>query len=70
VRRPQVFILDEIWNGLDSAFRRALRLLLTDMTQAGTTLVAIAHEEGDDIVALTPRVCTIENGRIIEARRL
>jgi len=70
VRRPQIFILDEIWNGLDSAFRRALRFLLTDMTVAGTTLVAIAHDEDDDIVALTPRVCTIENGRILEARRL
>lgn len=70
VRRPQVFILDEIWNGLDGAFRRALRLLLANMTNAGTTLVAIAHDEDDDIVALTPRVCTIEHGRILEARRL
>jgi molybdate transport system ATP-binding protein len=69
VRRPQIFILDEIWNGLDSTFRRALRLLLANMTEAGTTLVAIAHDEDDDIVALTPRVCTIENGRIREERR-
>jgi molybdate transport system ATP-binding protein len=69
VRRPQIFVLDEIWNGLDGAFRSALRLLLTTMTQAGTTLVAIAHDEDEDIVALTPRVCTIENGRIREERR-
>jgi molybdate transport system ATP-binding protein len=69
VRRPSIFILDEIWNGLDGAFRRALRPLLANMTGAGTTLVAIAHDEDDDIVALTPRVCTIENGRIHEQRR-
>jgi molybdate transport system ATP-binding protein len=68
VRRPAIFILDEIWNGLDADFRRALRLLLANMTASGTTLVAIAHDE-DDIVALTPRVCTIENGTVREERR-
>jgi molybdate transport system ATP-binding protein len=69
VRRPAIFILDEIWNGLDGTFRQALRLLLADMAKAGTTLVAIAHDEDDDIVALTPRVCTIENGTIRAERR-
>lgn len=69
VRRPAIFILDEIWNGLDSAFRRSLRSLLAEMTKAGTTLVAIAHDDDDDIAALTPRVCTIENGRIYEEKR-
>jgi molybdate transport system ATP-binding protein len=69
VRRPAIFILDEIWNGLDADFRRALRLLLANMTASGTTLVAIAHDEDDDIVALTPRVCTIENGAVREERR-
>jgi predicted ABC-type transport system involved in lysophospholipase L1 biosynthesis ATPase subunit len=39
------------------------------MTKAGTTLVAIAHDDDDDIAALTPRVCTIENGRIYEEKR-
>ncbi|MGD0473084.1 MAG: ATP-binding cassette domain-containing protein [Candidatus Velthaea sp.] len=69
VRRPDIFILDEIWNGLDTVFRGALRALLGDMANAGTTLVAIAHDEDDDIVALTPRICTIENGTIREERR-
>lgn len=69
VRRPAIFILDEVWNGLDGAFRVALRQLLTEMTAAGTTLVAIAHQEDDDIAALTPRVCTIENGTIREEQR-
>jgi molybdate transport system ATP-binding protein len=68
VRRPAIFILDEIWNGLDTDFRRALRLLLANMTASGTTLVAIAHDEDDDIVALTPRVCTVENGAVREER--
>ena len=39
------------------------------MTGTGTTLVVIAHEEDDDIAALTPRVCFIENGAIREERR-
>jgi molybdate transport system ATP-binding protein len=69
VRRPAIFLLDEIWNGLDGAFRAALRTLLEDMTAQGTTLVAIAHDEDDDIVALTTRVCTIENGTIREQPR-
>jgi molybdate transport system ATP-binding protein len=69
VRRPAVFILDEVWNGLDAAFRVALRGLLVEMTAAGTTLVVVAHEEDDDIAALTPRICVIENGTIREERR-
>jgi molybdate transport system ATP-binding protein len=71
VRQPAIFILDEIWNGLDAEFRAALRLLLGDMTAAGTTLVAIAHEEDDEIVTLTQRVYRIENGtlREVDGRR-
>lgn len=69
VRRPDIFILDEIWNGLDAAFREALRALLDDMANGGTTLVVIAHDEDDDVAALTRRVCTIEHGTVREERR-
>jgi molybdate transport system ATP-binding protein len=65
VRRPVIFILDEAWNGLDAAFRTALRALLTDLAATGTTLVTVAHDEDDDIVAaLSPRVCSIEDGHV------
>ncbi len=66
VRRPEIFILDEIWNGLDAAFRAALQSLLTTMSGAGTTLVTIAHETDADIAALTRRVYTIEGGIVAE----
>jgi molybdate transport system ATP-binding protein len=69
VRRPEIFILDEVWNGLDSAFRTALLDLLAELATTGTTLVVIAHDEDDAIAALTPRTCTIENGTIREERR-
>ena len=55
--------------GLDAAFRGALRGLLDEMMAAGTTLVAIAHDEDEDIVALTRRVCIIENGTISVEQR-
>jgi molybdate transport system ATP-binding protein len=67
VRRPDIFILDEIWNGLDAEFRGRLRTVLDELMGSGTTLVAIAHEDDDEIVALTPRICSIANGRIHES---
>jgi ABC-type molybdenum transport system ATPase subunit/photorepair protein PhrA len=66
VRRPDVYVLDEVWNGLDAVFRRDLHALLAEMADAGTTFVFIAHEEDDEIAALTQRSCTIENGAIQE----
>jgi molybdate transport system ATP-binding protein len=63
VRRPEIFILDEVWNGLDAGFRVALHALLTEMTAAGTTLVAIAHDD-EDLLGLTHRVYTIDGGSI------
>jgi hypothetical protein len=41
-----------------------LRELLTDMAGAGTTIVAIAHDEADDLGPLGRRVCTIVDGGI------
>jgi molybdate transport system ATP-binding protein len=69
VRRPAIFILDEVWNGLDSAFGARLIELLGEMAASGTTLVVIAHDEDATIAALTPRICTIEDGSIREERR-
>jgi molybdate transport system ATP-binding protein len=66
VRRPAILILDEVWNGLDVAFRTRLRSLLDELADGGTTLVAIAHEDDGDITALTPRVCEIDGGQVRE----
>ncbi len=69
VRHPSIFILDEVWNGLDAAFRTALHALLLDVARAGTTLVVIAHDEDDELAALAARVCTLENGRVTTHQR-
>ena len=47
VRAPALLILDEVWNGLDAAFRERLDARLRDLAAAGTTLMLIAHHAGD-----------------------
>jgi ABC-type molybdenum transport system ATPase subunit/photorepair protein PhrA len=64
VRTPELLILDETWNGLDSAFRAALIALLGDMTARGTTLVTIAHDDDEAVAALVTRTCTIAAGHL------
>ncbi len=48
VRRPVLLILDEVWNGLDAAFRAQLEVVLRELAAGGTTLVLIAHHAGDE----------------------
>jgi ABC-type molybdenum transport system ATPase subunit/photorepair protein PhrA len=63
VRRPDVLILDEIWSGLDAAFRAQLDVLLVEQLAQGTTLVAISHHD-DDLPPYVRRAYTIEDGRL------
>ena len=63
VRRPDVLILDEIWSGLDAAFRMQLDVLLDELLAHGTTLVAISHHD-DDLPSYLRRAYVIEDGRL------
>jgi molybdate transport system ATP-binding protein len=47
VRPPALLILDEVWNGLDAAFRDRLETRLHGLANEGTTLLLIAHHAGD-----------------------
>jgi molybdate transport system ATP-binding protein len=55
VRPPAILILDEVWNGLDRAFRARLRDVLDRRIAMGTTLLTIAHEPGDEPSFITRR---------------
>jgi len=54
VRPPALLILDEVWNGLDAAFRERLEARLHGLADDGTTLLLIAHH-ADDLPALIVR---------------
>jgi molybdate transport system ATP-binding protein len=47
VRPPALLILDEVWNGLDAAFRERLEARLHELAAGGTTLLLIAHHADD-----------------------
>jgi ABC-type molybdenum transport system ATPase subunit/photorepair protein PhrA len=65
VARPELLILDEVWGGLDAAFRAALLPLLDELAAAGTTLLAISHHE-DDVPALVRRAFIVADGGVRE----
>ncbi len=67
VREPDIFLLDEVWNGLDSAFRKLLLELLTRLAGRGTTIVTIAHEATDDL-PFARRAYTLAAGKLSEER--
>ena len=67
VRAPALFILDEVWNGLDAGFRSLLETRLRALAGSGTTLVLIAHRE-DDLPALVERRFALDAGRLHRTR--
>ncbi len=67
VRPPALFLLDEVWNGLDAAFRSLLEARLLALAQTGTTLLLIAHHE-TDLPALIVRRFELDAGRLHRTR--
>jgi molybdate transport system ATP-binding protein len=67
VRPPALFVLDEVWNGLDAGFRAQLEAELRRLADAGTTLLLIAHHEAD-LPALVVRRFTLDAGRLHRTR--
>lgn len=61
VRPPALFILDEVWNGLDSHFKDLLGGLLEELAAEGTTLLLIAHHDAD-LPALIRRTFGLSDG--------
>jgi molybdate transport system ATP-binding protein len=67
VRPPALFILDEVWNGLDASFRTLLEAQVQQLAGSGTTLLLIAHHE-DDLPALVERRFALDAGRLHRTR--
>lgn len=67
VRPPALFVLDEVWNGLDAAFRGQLEARLRSLADGGTTLLLIAHHE-EDLPALVERRFALDAGRLDRTR--
>ena len=62
VRRPAIFILDEVWNGLDVQFHARFGSLLAELATGGTTLLLIAHHEEDLPDVIVRRFTIVERG--------
>lgn len=67
VRPPALFVLDEVWNGLDAAFRALLEARLQRLAASGTTLLLIAHHDAD-LPALVVRHFELDAGRLHRTR--
>jgi ABC-2 type transport system ATP-binding protein len=64
VNRPRVLFLDEPTRGLDPASARALRGLIGELSQAGTTIFLTTHDL-EDADALCQRVGFLAGGRLV-----
>lgn len=67
VRPPALFVLDEVWNGLDAGFRAQLETHLRTLAGSGTTLLLIAHHE-EDLPAIVERRFALDAGRLDRTR--
>jgi molybdate transport system ATP-binding protein len=67
VRPPALFILDEVWNGLDASFRTLLEAQVAQLAGGGTTLLLVAHHE-DDLPSLVERRFALDAGRLHRTR--
>jgi molybdate transport system ATP-binding protein len=63
VHAPELLILDEVWAGLDVAFRAALAELLETLVADGTTLMLISHHD-EDLPPYVQRSYVIAGGRL------
>ncbi|WP_169734483.1 ATP-binding cassette domain-containing protein [Mesoplasma photuris] len=65
----KILIIDEIFSGLDSRWRRKIKNLIVDLKNKDLTVILISHEV-NEITDLANRVLHFENGRIINDFKL
>jgi ABC-type molybdenum transport system ATPase subunit/photorepair protein PhrA len=65
VNDPQILLLDEALDGLDSASREQFHAILARIAARGTSLVVVSHHQSDYPPFLTHRL-QLERGRIVE----
>ena len=61
---PRLLVLDEPANGLDPAGKRQVHRVLTDLADAGVTVVLSSHRM-DDLAALCDEVTLLSAGRVV-----
>jgi ABC-2 type transport system ATP-binding protein len=61
---PRLLVLDEPANGLDPAGKRQVHQVLTDLADAGSTVVLSSHRM-DDLAALCDEVTLLSAGRVV-----
>ena len=59
---PKVLLLDEVSSGLDEKTKTLLRTFLTDLHQAGVTLIEVTHDQRE--IEAAGRLLTIVEGRL------
>ena len=59
---PKVLLLDEVSSGLDEKTKTLLRTFLTDLHQAGVTLIEVTHDKRE--IETAGRLLTIVEGRL------
>jgi len=64
LRSPRLLILDEPTNGLDPQGINEVRVLLTELNNAGTTVFLSSHQLGE-VEQLCTRIGVINRGRIV-----
>lgn len=65
INQPKVILADEPTGNLDSKTSIEIMSLLTELHQAGQTIVMVTHEE--DIAEYAQRVVRMKDGQVIEA---
>jgi len=63
VHRPQLLILDEVFDGLDAQFRSELAALFDALAQ-DTSIILVSHHDGDALSCITHRM-HIADGRAV-----
>jgi putative ABC transport system ATP-binding protein len=63
INKPSVILADEPTGNLDSKTSKEIMLLLTELHQAGQTIVMVTHE--DDIASYAQRTIRMKDGKII-----
>jgi len=65
LNRPELVILDELTQGLDSAARRDVWAAISRLHDLGTTVLLVTHEM-DEAEALCGRVIAMRDGRVLD----
>ncbi len=69
VVRPDLFLFDEPFSGLDAPLRASIRGEIADLhRQSGATMILVTHDQGEAL-ALADRIAVVDAGRVVQVGR-